>query len=324
MRGIVCEYWCEPEELVLLDLPEPRAGPDEVVIENRAVGLNFFDILKVRGKHQTKPALPFSPGSEFSGVVSEVGPGVEGLAVGDRVLARTGVGAAREKTVAPAGKVLKIAESLSHERAAGLSSTYSCALHGLVDRGNARAGETLVVLGAAGGTGLAAIEVGKVLGLRVIACASSAEKLRFCAEHGADELVNYREEDLKQRLKELGGSKGIDLVYDPVGGDVSEPALRSLGFGGRFLVIGFASGPIPSIPLNLPLVKSCDIRGVFQGQFDAMFPEHSRANMEQIVTWAEQGRLSAHAHAVFPLEQIAQALAVLSDGKAMGKVVLKM
>jgi NADPH2:quinone reductase len=319
---MLCKQWCEPKDLVLEDIPEPVAGPGQVVIAIKAAALNFFDILQIAGKHQIKPAFPFSPAGEISGLIDSVGPGVTGFKVGDRVFAQASTQGAREKAVVPVAKVYKMPENLDFDRASGLLSIYGTAVHALIDRGSAKAGETLVVLGAAGGTGLAAIEVGKILGLRVVACASTDEKLAFCKDHGADVLFNYKREDLKEGLKKIGGEKGIDIVFDPVGGDFSEPALRSLGWEGRFLVIGFAAGTIPKIPLNLALLKSCDIRGVFLGAFQAAFPDKGRANIEKIAQWAAEGKLSSHVHAAFPMTKVADAMAVLSSGKAMGKVVL--
>ncbi|UPK29921.1 NADPH:quinone oxidoreductase family protein [Bradyrhizobium sp. 195] len=322
MKAILCEHWCGPEDLKLVDLPDPVPAPGEVVIEIRAAALNFFDLLKIQGRHQIRPALPFCPASEFSGVIARVGAGVSDLKPGDRVLARAGTGGASQQAAVAAKLVSKIPDNLDHDRAAGLTAIYTTALHALSDRGNAQVGESLVVLGAAGGTGLAAIEIGKLLGLRVIACASTDGKLEFCRAHGADILVNYARSDFKENLKRIGGERGIDLVFDPVGGDRSEVALRSLGYGGRFLVIGFAAGDIPRIPLNLPLLKSCDIRGVFQWLFEERFPAHARSNMDQIIQWASDGKLSSHVHSIFPLERIKDALSILSTGKAMGKVIL--
>jgi NADPH2:quinone reductase len=322
MKAVICSQWCEPGDLVLGDLPDPVAGAGEVVIAVKAAALNFFDILMVQGKYQTKPPFPFSPAAEISGVIESVGAGVTALKVGDRVMASVGYNGAREKCVASAALTVKIPDGLSFDRAAGVILIYSTALHALADRASPKAGETMVVLGAAGGTGLAAIEVGKLLGLRVIACASSDDKLEFCKQHGADVLFNYAREDLKEGLKKLGGAKGIDIVFDPVGGDFTEAALRSLGYGGRLLVIGFASGPIPRLPLNLPLLKSCDVRGVFWGGFAKQFPEKNLANLEKIMAWAVEGKLSSHVHATFPLAQTAEAMAVLSSRKAMGKVIL--
>ncbi|MDQ8729645.1 NADPH:quinone oxidoreductase family protein [Bradyrhizobium sp. LHD-71] len=322
MKAIICSQWCEPEDLVLGNLPDPVAGPGEVVIAIKAAALNFFDILMVQGKYQTKPPFPFSPAAEIAGMIESVGAGVTDLKVGDRVVSSIGFNGAREKVAAPAAMTAKIPDSLDYDRAAGVILIYSTALHALEDRADPKPGETLVVLGAAGGTGLAAIEIGKLMGLRVVACASSDDKLKFCKEHGADVLFNYAKEDLKEGLKKIGGAKGIDIVFDPVGGDFTEPALRSLGWKGRLLVIGFASGPIPRIPLNLPLLKSCDIRGVFWGGFAKAFPDKSRANLERIVQWAADGKLSSHVHATFPLAKTSEAMAVLSSRKAMGKVIL--
>lgn len=322
MKAILCSQWCEPDDLVLGDLPDPVAGPGEVVIAIKSAALNFFDILMIQGKYQTKPPFPFSPAAEIAGVVESVGAGVTGFKPGDRVISSVGYNGAREKVAAPAGATLKIPDSLDYDRAAGLIVIYATALHALQDRADPKPGETLVVLGAAGGTGLAAIEIGKLLGLRVVACASSDEKLQFCKDHGADVLFNYAKDDLKDGLKKIGGAKGIDIVFDPVGGDFTEPALRALGWEGRLLVIGFASGPIPRIPLNLALLKSCDIRGVFWGAFNKAFPEQSNANFAKIIQWAAEGRISSHVHATFPLAKTAEALKVLSSRQAMGKVIL--
>jgi NADPH2:quinone reductase len=298
------------------------AGPGEVVIAIKAAALNFFDILMIQGKYQTRPPFPFSPAAEISGVVESVGAGVTDFKVGDRVISSVGHNGAREKVAAPAAATMKIPDGLDFDRAAGLIIIYATALHALQDRADPKPGETMVVLGAAGGTGLAAIEIGKLLGLNVVACASSDEKLAFCKKHGADVLFNYAKDDLKEGLKKIGGAKGIDIVFDPVGGDFTEPALRALGWKGRLLVIGFASGPIPRIPLNLPLLKSCDIRGVFWGGFAKAFPDKSRANLERIVQWAAEGKLSSHVHATFPLAKTSEAMAVLSSRQAMGKVIL--
>ncbi len=322
MKAIISSQWCEPADLVYGDLPDPVAGPGEVVIAIKAAALNFFDILMVQGKYQTKPPFPFSPAAEVAGVIESVGPGVTDLKAGDRVISSIGFNGAREKVAAPAAMTVKIPDSLDYDRAAGIILIYSTALHALEDRASPKPGETLVVLGAAGGTGLAAIEIGKLMGLKVIACASSDDKLEFCRQHGADILFNYAKEDLKDGLKKIGGAKGIDIVFDPVGGDFTEAALRSLGWEGRLLVIGFASGPIPRMPLNLALLKSCDIRGVFWGGFAKKDPDKARANLDKLVKWAAEGKISSHVHATFPLEKCAEAMAVLSSRKAMGKVIL--
>jgi NADPH2:quinone reductase len=235
----------------------------------------------------------------------------------------TGWGAARQSLAAGADQLVKLPANLDFERAAGLTVTYATTLYGLRERGKLKPGETLVVLGASGGTGLAAIEIGKIMGARVIACASSAEKLAFAKAHGADETVNYAKDDLRDALKRLGGANGVDVVYDPVGGDYAEPALRSLGWEGRYLVIGFAAGAIPKIPLNLVLLKSCDIRGVLWGGWTQRDPQGQRALMNDIVRWCAEGKLSAHVHAAYPLAETANALKAIAERKVMGKIVLR-
>jgi NADPH2:quinone reductase len=323
MKAILCNHFGGPDDLVLADIALPVAGPGEAVVRIKAAALNFFDTLIIAGKYQHKPPFPFSPASEFAGVVESVGPGVNDIAPGDRVMGSTGWGAARECLAALAKQLVKISDNLDFDRAAGLTITYSTTLYGLRERGGLKPGETLVVLGASGGTGLAAIEIGKIMGARVIACASSAEKLDFARSHGADETVNYASEDLRDALKRLGGARGIDVVYDPVGGPYAEPALRSLGWEGRYLVIGFAAGEIPKLPLNLVLLKSCDIRGVLWGAWTLREPEGQRALMSEIARWCADGKLSAHVHAVYPLAEAATALKAIADRKVMGKIVLR-
>jgi NADPH2:quinone reductase len=323
MKAILCNRFCTPDELELADIPEPQAGPGEAVVRIKAAALNFFDTLIIAGKYQHKPPFPFSPAAEFSGVVESVGPGVTTVAPGDRVMANTGWGAAREAVAVPAELLVKLPDGLDFDRAAGLTVTYGTTLYALRVRAELQAGETLVVLGASGGTGLATIELGKIMGARVIACASSDEKLDFARAHGADETVNYASEDLRAALKKLGGERGIDVVYDPVGGPYAEPALRSLGWEGRYLVVGFAAGEIPKIPLNLVLLKSCDIRGVLWGAWVRREPQAQLALMSEIVRWCAQGKLSAHVHAVYPLAETAKALKAIADRKVMGKVVLR-
>jgi NADPH2:quinone reductase len=323
MKAILCTHFGTPEDLELADVPEPVAGPGEAVVRVKAAALNFFDLLIIAGKYQNKPPFPFSPASEFAGIVESVGPGVTEVAPGDRVMGSTGWGAARESTIAATRQLVKIPDSLNFERAAGLTVTYATTLYGLRERGALKAGETLVVLGASGGVGLAAIEIGKIIGARVIACASSEEKLAFARSHGADETVNYASENLRDALKRLGGARGIDVVYDPVGGAYAEPAVRSLGWEGRYLVIGFAAGEIPKLPLNLVLLKSCDIRGVIWGAWTQRNPQGQRALMGEIVQWCAEGKLSGHVHAVYPLAETAKALKAIADRKAMGKIVLR-
>jgi NADPH2:quinone reductase len=323
MKAVLCTHFGPPEELDYADIPAPTAGAGEAVVDIKAAALNFFDLLIIAGKYQHKPPFPFSPAAEFAGVVESVGTGVTAFAPGDRVMGWTGWGAARQSLATSVSNLVKLPANLDFERAAGLTVTYATTLYGLRDRGKLKSGETLVVLGASGGTGLAAVEIGKLMGARVVACASSEEKLAFAKAHGADETVNYAKEDLRDALKRLGGKDGIDVVYDPVGGAYAEPALRSLGWEGRYLVVGFAAGDIPKIPLNLVLLKSCDIRGVLWGAWSQRDPQGQRALMNDIVRWCADGKLSAHVHAVYPLAETATALKAIADRKVMGKIVLR-
>jgi len=324
MKAVLCSQFGTADELQLADIAPPGPPmPGEVVVRVKAAALNFFDTLLIAGKYQHKPPFPFSPAAEFAGVVESIGPGVADVARGDRVMGYMGSGAAREVVAVAAEQIVKLPDGLPFERAAGLTVTYATTLYALRERAELQPGETLVVLGASGGTGLAAIELGKVLGARVIACASSDEKLAFARAHGADETVNYAASNLRDALKKLGGERGVDVVYDPVGGPYAEPALRALGWLGRYLVVGFAAGEIPKIPLNLALLKSCDIRGVSWGAWTKREPLAQRALMADIVRWCREGKLSGHVHAVYPLEQIAVALKDIAERKAMGKIVLR-
>lgn len=322
MKAILCSQYCGPDDLVLADIPDPVAGPGEAVIAIKAAALNFFDLLMIQGKYQIKPPFPFSPSAEVAGVIESVGAGVTDLKVGDRVMASCGHNGAREKIALPASAIIKIPDNLDFDRAAGITIIYGTTLHALEDRASPKPGETLAVLGAAGGTGLAACEIGKLLGLKVIACASSDEKLAFAKQHGAELTLNYSKEDLKEGLKKLTGGKGVDIVYDPVGGSYSEAALRAIAWEGRFLVIGFAAGEIPKMPLNLALLKGCDIRGVFWGAWTKINPAKNRANLERLAKWTAEGKLSSHVDRTFPLAQTADALKVLAGRQAMGKVIL--
>jgi NADPH2:quinone reductase len=323
VKAILCTRLGGPDDLELTDLPVPVAAAYEAVVNIKAVGLNFYDTLIIAGKYQTKPPLPFSPGGEFAGVIDSVGAGVTDFAPGDRVLGYTGFGAARQYAAVPVDKLAKLSVDLDLERAAGLNITYGTTYHALKDRAALAPGETLAVLGASGGVGLAAVELGKQMGARVIACASSEDKLAFARAHGADEGVNYVTEDLRDALKRLGGEHGIDVIYDPVGGPSSEAAVRAIAWEGRHLVVGFASGEIPKLPLNLTLLKGCDILGVNWGAFVRQKPQAYRAGLEQLTRWCAQGKLSCHIHAVYPLAETAQALKALTDRKAMGKVILR-
>jgi NADPH2:quinone reductase len=323
VKAILCTRLGGPDDLELAELPMPVAAAGEAVVGIKAVGLNFYDTLIIAGKYQTKPPLPFSPGGEFAGVIESVGAGVTGFAPGDRVLGYTSFGAARQFAAVPVEKLARLGVDLDLERAAGLNITYGTSYHALRDRAALAAGETLAVLGASGGVGLAAVELGKQMGARVIACASSDDKLAFARAHGADELVNYASENLTDALKRHGGQHGIDVIYDPVGGPYSEAALRAIAWEGRFLVIGFAAGEIPKLPLNLTLLKGCDILGVNWGAFVRQKPQAHRAGLDQLARWCQQGKLSCHIHAVYPLAETAQALKAIAQRKAMGKVILR-
>jgi NADPH:quinone reductase len=323
MKAVLCRRAGPPETLELADLPDPVPAKGEVVVDIAAAALNFFDTLIIAGKYQYKPEFPFSPAAEFSGTVSALGPGVSGFKVGDKVCGYSGHGAAREKLAISTDRLVLVPPTLDLDRAAGLFVTYGTTIHALQDRAKIKPGETLAVLGAAGGTGLAAIELGKIFGARVIACASSEEKLEFCRKHGADEVIDYSKEDLKERLRELTGGKGADVVYDPVGGPYAEPALRSTAWEGRFLVIGFAAGEIPKIPLNLALLKGCEIVGVFWGEFIRRHPERLRAQIKSLLQWVHEGRLSAHVDATYPFERAVEAFAAIGARKVKGKVLLK-
>jgi NADPH2:quinone reductase len=323
MKAVLCTHFGPPAELELADVAPPQAAAGEAVVRVKAAALNFFDCLIIAGKYQQKPPFPFSPVAEFAGVVESVGAGVTEVAPGDHVMTFMGWGAAREAIAVPAKQLVKLPESLDFERAAGLSITYGTSLYALRERAQLKPGETLAVLGASGGAGLACVELGKLMGARVIACASSDEKLAFARAHGADETVNYTSEDLRDGLKRLGGEHGIDVVYDPVGGHYAEPAVRALAWQGRYLVVGFTTGEIPKLPLNLVLLKSCDIRGVFWGSWSKREPQAQHALLTDVVRWAAADKLSAHVHAVFPLTEIATAMKLISDRKVMGKIVLR-
>ncbi len=323
MKAILCTRFGGPGDLELGDLPDPVAGKGEAVVKVAAVGLNFFDTLIVAGKYQYKPPFPFSPGAEFAGAVESVGAGVSSLSVGDRVMGFIGWGAARERVVVRADRLVPIPSELDVERAAGLTCAYGTSYYALKERGRLKHGETLAVLGAAGGTGLAAVELGKIMGARVIACASSDDKLAFARERGADDTVNYAKEDLKDSLRRLTDGRGVDVVFDPVGGAYSEAALRALAWEGRLLVVGFAAGEIPKIPLNLPLLKGCDIRGVFWGGWLDRHPGAHCEATAQIARWCVEGKVSGHVQKVYPLADTAQALKDIAARKVMGKIVLR-
>lgn len=321
MRAVVCNEWGPPESLVVEELPDLHAEAGQVVVDVKAASVNFPDLLIIQDKYQFKPQLPFTPGSEVAGVVREVGDGVTDVKPGDRVLAMTGWGGFAEQIKTGAGGAVPIPDEMSFEAAAALLMAYGTSHYALKDRAQIQPGETLLVLGAAGGVGLSAVELGKVMGACVIAAASSDEKLAVCKEKGADELINYSRESLKDRTKEITGGQGADVVYDPVGGDLAEQALRATAWEGRFLVIGFTAG-IPKIPLNLVLLKGCQVVGVFWGSFTGREPEKNRANTQELLDWCASGRIQPHISARYALEDVAQALTDMGERKVTGKVVL--
>lgn len=323
MKALLCTRYGTPDDLAFADVPDPEPGPGEAVVKVAAAALNFFDTLIIAGKYQTKPAMPFSPSAEFSGTVERVGTGVTGLKAGDRVLGYSGHGAARERIALSAERLVKLPDGVDFDRAAGLTVTYGTSLHALKDRARLQPGETLAVLGASGGAGLAAVELGKIMGARVIACASSAEKVEFTKKHGADAGIDYGREDLKDALRRATDGRGADVIYDPVGGGYAEAALRSIAWYGRFLVVGFAAGEIPKLPLNLVLLKGCDVVGVFWGSWIERDKAGHRANTEQLLQWCAQSKLSSHVHAVYPLREAAAALKAIAARKVMGKVILR-
>ncbi|HBI67831.1 NADPH:quinone oxidoreductase family protein [Massilia sp. IC2-278] len=322
MKAIVCKDWGPPDSLELQDLPDlvPQAG--EVVVEVRAAGVNFPDVLTVQGKYQYRPELPFTPGNEFAGTVRAVGEGVSHFKAGDRVIGFARSGAFAEQVRAPADVLMPMPPDMDFDIAAAITLTYGTSHHAVVDRAQLKAGETMLVLGAAGGVGLAAIEIGKALGARVIAAASSAEKLEVCRAHGADVLIDYSKEDLREALKAATGGKGPDVIYDPVGGPYTEPALRSIAWRGRHLVIGFAAGEIPKLPWNLMLLKGASVVGVFWGEFAKREPKANVAAMREMLGWMAEGKLKPLVSQRYALAETAQALNDMADRKVTGKVVI--
>jgi NADPH2:quinone reductase len=322
MKAIVCKDWGPADNLELQDLADLVPGPGQVAVDVRAAGVNFPDVLTVQGKYQVKPPLPFTPGNEFAGVVRALGEGVSGVKVGDSVIGFTQTGAFAEQALAPAAALMPMPPGMDFETAAAITLTYGTSHHAVVDRGQLKAGETMLVLGAAGGVGLAAIEIGKALGARVIAAASSAEKLEVCREHGADVLINYTSEDLREALKAATAGRGPDVIYDPVGGPYSEPALRSIAYRGRHLVIGFAAGDIPKLPWNLMLLKSASVVGVFWGDFARREPQANLAAMREMLGWMAEGKLKPLVSKRYALAETPRALNDMAERKVTGKVVI--
>ena len=322
MKAVLCKEIGMPEDLVVEDVPSPRPGKGQVALSVKAAGVNFPDILIIQGKYQFKPEFPFSPGGEVAGVVKEAGEGVTSLKPGDRVIASSGWGGFAEELVVDADRTIAMPDEMDFIPASAFVLTYGTSYHALKDRAQLKAGETMLVLGASGGVGLSAIQIGKMMGAKVIAAASSEKKLEVCKANGADELINYAKDDLRARVKEVTSGKGVDVVYDPVGGAYSEPALREMAWKGRFLVIGFAAGEIPKVALNLPLLKGCSIVGVFWGAFTRKELDANQQNNEELMQFFTQGKLTPHIHATYPLERATEALNDVLHKRVSGKVVL--
>jgi NADPH2:quinone reductase len=322
MRAVLCEEFGPPERLVLTELPSPQCGAGQVRIAVHACGVNFPDTLIIQNKYQFKPPLPFAPGGEVAGEVVEVGPNVTNVRKGDRVIAMVGWGGYADELVAEAPTVMPIPPGMDFVTASGFTMVYGTSHYALKQRARLVPGETLLVLGAAGGVGLAAVELGKLMGARVIAAASSDEKLALCKRYGADELLNYSKESIKDRTKELTGGAGADVIYDAVGADAFDQAIRCINWKGRLLVVGFAGGRIPELPINLVLLKGCELVGVFWGAFTAREPDVNRENLAELGRWYAEGKIKPYVSQTFPLERAADALNAILERRATGKVVL--
>lgn len=323
MKAVVCKAWGLPDTLVVEEVPDPVPGPGQVALDVMAAGVNFPDVLIIQGKYQFKPELPFTPGSELSGVVRAVGAGVGGVQVGDKVIAFTAQGGFAQQIVVPAQALIPMPPGMDFDTAAAITLAYGTSHHAIVDRAALRAGETMLVLGAAGGVGLAALEIGKALGARVIAAASSDDKLAVCRAHGADATINYRSADLREAIKAATDGKGPDVIYDPVGGVYAEPAFRAIGWRGRYLVVGFANGEIPALSFNLPLLKGASLMGVFWGEFAKREPQANMAAMRQLMGWLAEGKIRPRISGRFALADTARALNEMAARKVTGKVVIQ-
>ncbi|MEE2603433.1 MAG: NADPH:quinone oxidoreductase family protein [Pseudomonadota bacterium] len=321
MRAILCKELGPANTLVIDDIPSPEPGKGQVKVRVKAAGLNFPDTLIIEGKYQIKPELPFSPGGEMAGEVLAVGEGVQRFKPGQRVMGLTGYGAFAEEILVPENQLIPVPDGMNDHTAAAFSMVYGTSYHALKQRANIQPGETLLVLGASGGVGLAAVELGKAMGATVIAAASSAEKLDVAKEAGADDLINYAEEDLKDALKQRY-PKGVDVIYDPVGDKFTEAAIRNMAWNGRLLIVGFAAGDIPKIPANLALLKGCSIIGVFWGAFTQKEPQTNIQNIMELMQLFTQGKINPRISQVFKFEDYEQALAALTSRTAKGKVVL--
>jgi NADPH2:quinone reductase len=322
MRAVVCRDWGGPEKLGVDDVPSPALRDGAVRIKVHAAGVNFADLLLIAGQYQEKPAFPFIPGAEAGGVVIEVGAGVTSLKIGDRVMALTGLGAFAGEAVVDAKRVLQIPEGMEFATAAAFPVAYGTSHGALEWRAQLQPSEWLLVTGAAGGVGLTAVEIAKAMGARVIACAGSAEKLAIAQEHGADHLIDYSKEDIRERVKAITGARGADVIYDPVGGDAFDASLRSIAWGGRIIIIGFAAGRVSQIPANIVLVKNIDVIGFYWGSYQTHKPDLLRGSFTQLFRWFQEGKLRPHVSHCLPLDQAAYALSLLQQRRSTGKVVL--
>lgn len=322
MRAVVCREWGGPEKLGVEDVPSPALRDSAVRIKVHAAGVNFADLLLIAGQYQEKPIFPFTPGAEAAGVITEVGAAVTSLKVGDRVMALTGLGAFAEEAVVDAQRALPIPASMDFSTAAAFPVAYGTSHGALEWRARLQPGEWLLVTGAAGGVGLTAVEIGKAIGARVIACAGSAEKLAIAQQHGADYLIDYSKEDIRERVKAITGGRGADVIYDPVGGDAFDAGLRSIAWGGRIIIIGFASGRVPQIPANIVLVKNIDVIGFYWGSYQSHKPDLLRGSFAQLFRWFQEGKLRPHVSHSLPLERAGEGLRLLQQRKPIGKVVL--
>lgn len=323
MKAILCKSYGPPENLVLEEVEDIKPKEGETLVEVYAAALNFPDTLQIAGKYQFQPPFPFTPGSEAGGVIKELGPNVNGFKKGDRVMAIPGIGAMAEQVCVPAGRLKKIPDSMSFKTASGFPMVYTTSYYALKQRAKLQPGETLLVLGASGGVGITAVELGKLMGARVIAGASSEEKLQFAKNAGADLLVNYSDGDLKTKVKELTEGKGADVIYDPVGGDLFDQSTRCINWNGRLLVVGFTSGKIPEYKANLALLKGASMVGVFLGRWMKEEPEEYEANMAELLKFFEQGKIKPSVYQSFKIDDFVSAFNLIKERKAMGKVTLE-
>ncbi len=332
MKALQCVELGGPDKLEVKEVDTPSAIPGHVVIDVKSGSINFPDVLMIQGLYQFQPPLPFTPGGEAAGIISEVGEGVTNFKEGDKVFSMTGLGAFAEKTLVPEASCTLIPDSMDYDTAAALSMTYGTSLYALKQRANLQAGETLLVLGASGGVGLSAIELGKAMGAKVIAAASTQDKVDMCMSHGADEGFIYpsgtldrdQQKELSNKIKELTGGMGANVVYDPVGDSYSEPCLRATAWEGRYLVIGFAAGQIPKIPLNITLLKGCQIVGVFWGAWVGQFPDENKKNFDELFKLHAEGKINPEVSQTFSLDNAADAFTHLANRKAKGKVIINM